>query len=212
MNLKRIIREEINDFDWVGDSPEEITLKWMNNNLLKCVVGNNEIKIISKEKPESQQLLSMLEKDHPGIDKESWYNVIGIFFKDPKLGEFVDCDDYIKEKRNKINFDDVKEFLMSKFSIEINEDNSLSLNVYQETDGFMNGNIHVTNIPITGVYSKSKNAQNQALKISNLLKTQFGVNLIDEVMDWISNITEEELQEWSERPQHITPLESNLRL
>ena len=111
-----------------------------------------------------------------------------------------------------LTVDDVKEFLMSKLSIEINEDNSLSLNMYQETDGFMNGNIHVINIPITGVYSKSKNAQNQALKISNLLKTQFGVNLIDEVMDWISNITEEELQEWSERPQHITPLESNLRL
>ena len=51
MNIRKIIKEEINDFDWVGDSPEEITLKWMDNNLLKCVVGNNEIKIISKEKP-----------------------------------------------------------------------------------------------------------------------------------------------------------------
>ena len=72
MNLKRIIREEINDFDWIDDSPEEITLRWMDDNLLKCVDGNNSIRVISKEKPESLQLLSMLEKDHPGIDRNAW--------------------------------------------------------------------------------------------------------------------------------------------
>ena len=209
-NIKTIIREEINDFDWVGDSPEEITLKWMDDNLLKCVDGNR-VRIISKEKPESHGFISMLEKDHPGIDKESWYNVIGIFFKDPKLGEFVDCDDYIKEKRNKINFDNVKEFLMSKFSI-INEDDSLSLNMYYETDGFIGDDIHITNIPITGFHSKSDYGQNKLLGLSNLLQNQFGVNLIDKVTEWISNITEEELQDWLGRPQYIVPFESNLRV
>ena len=209
-NIKTIIREEINDFDWVGDSPEEITLKWMDDNLLKCVDGNR-VRIISKEKPESHAFTSMLEKDHPGIDKESWYNVIGIFFKDPKLGEFVDCDDYIKEKRNKINFDDVKEFLMSKFSI-INDDDSLSLNMYYETDGFMGDGIYRTNIPITGFHSKSDYGQNKLLGLSNLLQNQFGVNLIDKVTEWISNITEEELQDWLGRPQYIVPFESNLRV
>jgi len=211
MNLKRIIREEINDFDWIDDSPEEITLRWMDDNLLKCVDGNNSIRVISKEKPESLQLLSMLEKDHPGIDRNAWSNVIGTFFKDPKLGEFVDCDDYIKEKRNEINFDDVKEFLMSKFSIT-NEDDGLSLNVYYETDGFMGDNIRVTKVPITGFHSKTDHGKKKILSLSNLLQNQFGVNLIDKVIDWVSNITEEELQKWLGRPQYIIPFESNLKI
>ena len=205
-DIKPNVIMESNDMQWIEDteSPEEVTIKWLNDNLLKYKSPHLPgIKFMSKENPENWKIKQMWQKDNPQLDDDVWLDTVRLWLDKPHLGQFVNYDEYIKQKRSDINFDDVKEFMMSEFSIRRDGDGTWWIQYYQETDGFMGDNVIRQETDITLTDPSDGTVKN---KINNSLIHEFGINLLDQVMEWLNNLTEEEVQEWMEMPVHIIPL------